>query len=323
MPTLHLPVPGQPHAIVEAAGEAGLDELDTALVVDLYKRHGALLFRGFGADVAQFRGFSRRFSSTAVVNESPGRIPIDPEAHIQSVDGGTGPFALHPELSREPWKPDVAIFCCLSAPTLGGQTTICDGIALVREMPEAVRDALARRRLLYVNSAGPEVLAFWLGTPQPSDAELAAPPATCPYRFSRAPNGQIVRWFTRRALHRPMFSDERAFGNFLLFSRFTRGRGDRPLLEDGSRVPEEWLQAIKAAGDRLTVEIGWQAGDVAMLDNSRFMHGRTAIIDPGERMIATYFGYLNFAIPDAEEPPNALWRQRDFEPPRSPQLRPR
>ena len=133
------------------------------------------------------------------------------------------------------------------------------------------------------------------------------------------PDGKLVRWFMRPALHKPMFSDERAFGNFLLFSRFVHGRGDHPLLDDGRPVPEPWLQTIKAAGDRLTAEIGWQAGDVAMLDNSRFMHGRTAIIDPGERLIATYFGYLNFATPDAEEPPNALWRQRDFEPPRRPQ----
>ena len=318
MPTVHLPGPGQPHVIVEAAGEAQLSDVDAGLVVDLYKQHGALLFRGFGADVAQFRAFSRQFSSTAVINESPGRTPIDPQANIQSVDGGTGPFALHPELSREPWKPDVAMFCCLSAPSRGGQTTICDGVALAREMPEPVRSALESRRLLYLNPAWPELLDYWLGTPNPTDAQLSAPPPSCPYRFQRMPNGQVARGFTRPALHKPMFTDAPAFGNFLLFARFTRGVSDYPLLDNGHPVPEAWLQAVKATGDRLMVEIGWQAGDVVMLDNSRFMHGRTAIIDSGERLIATYFGYLNFAIPDAEEPVNAIWRRQDFEPPRPP-----
>ena len=55
-----------------------------------------------------------------------------------------------------------------------------------------------------------------------------------------------------------------------------------------------------------------------MLDNTRFMHGRTAITDPGERLIATFFGYLNFALPDPEEPADAPWRRADFYPPGPP-----
>lgn len=318
MPTIRLPQPGQPHVVIEAAGEAALADLDRAAIIDLYKAHGALLFRGFGADVPQFRGFARSFCSTGVVNESPGRQPLDPQANIHTVDGGTGAFALHPELSREPWKPDVAFFGCLSAPSRGGQTVICDGVALVREMPEAVRRALEPRRLLYIKPVWPELLRYWLGTPNPSDAQLGAPPAACPYSFHRLPDGRIVRVFTRPALHKPMFIDAPAFGNFLLFARFNNGRPDHPVLDDGHPVPEAWLQAIKATGDRLAVPVGWQQGDVLMLDNTRFMHGRTAIIDPGERLIATFFGYLDFAIPDPEEPANAIWRQQDFEPPLPP-----
>ena len=55
-----------------------------------------------------------------------------------------------------------------------------------------------------------------------------------------------------------------------------------------------------------------------MLDNTRFMHGRTAIADVSERLIATFFGYLAFAMPDPEEPPKALWRQANFSPPLPP-----
>jgi hypothetical protein len=58
-----------------------------------------------------------------------------------------------------------------------------------------------------------------------------------------------------------------------------------------------------------------------MLDNTRFMHGRTAIEDPGERLIMTFFGYLDFAIPDPEEPPDPIWRRRDFCPPFPPHRR--
>ena len=326
MPRVTLPEPGRPYALVEPAGdrggERGLDGIERAAIVALYQAHGALLLRGFGADLAAFGAFARRLCRTAVVNESPGREPLDAAAGIHSVDAGTGPFPLHPELAREPWKPDAAFFGCLAAPRHGGATTICDGIALVRALPEPVRAGLAGRRLVHVMRTWPALLAYWLGTPEPDDATLAAPPPGCPYRFARLPDGRIARHFSRPALHRPMFAEGPAFGSFLLFARFHNGRGDFPVLDDLRPVPEAWLQALRAAGEATQVEIAWEAGDVLMLDNTRFLHGRTAILAPGERRIATYFGYLDFALPDPEDPPDPVWRREDFEPPRPPVIPP-
>jgi hypothetical protein len=321
MAIVHLPRPGQPHVLVEAAGERSILDLDAEAIIRLYKERGALLFRGFGADAAQFREFAWKFCSTAVFNESPGRQPIEPEYNIHTVDGGVREFSLHPELSREPWKPDIAMFACFSAPSRGGETVICDGVDLVRHLPDAVRQGLAGRRLLHIKPTWPSLLEYWLGTPEPSDAQMAAPPPDCPFTFHRV-HGDIVRVFTRPALHKPMFIDAAAFGNFLLFARFNLGRPDYPVLDDGHPVPEAWLQAIKATGDRLKVPVVWQPGDVVMLDNTRFLHGRNAILDPGERLIATFFGYVKFALPDADEPDDARWRKPGFRhpsPPREPQ----
>lgn len=320
MARIQLPKPGRPAVIVEAEGEGGLDQLDRDTVINLYKAHGAILFRGFGPGLEQFGSFARLFCSSAAHNESPGRELLDPAQRIQSVNGGDMPFALHPELSREPWKPDVAFFGCISAPQAGGETTICDGIELVRALPDEVRQGLEGRRLIYFMPTWPGLFEFWLGTPEPSDTLLANPPATCPYRFARMPDGSVARYFTRPALHRPMFAAEPAFGNFLLFARFNNNRGDFPLLDDLHPVPEAWLQAIRRTGDELSQAIAWREGDVLMLDNTRFMHGRRAIHDAGERRIATFFGYLEFAEPDSEEPPEAPWRRGDFVPPRSPML---
>jgi hypothetical protein len=314
---VHLPRPGQPHVVVERDGDADILATDRDTIVGLYKAHGALLFRGFDTDVPRFRQFARRFCSTSVMNESPGRQPLEPEHNILTVDGGVGAFNLHPELSREPWKPDAAFFGCMSPPSEGGATTICDGVAVARALPPAVRAGLEHRRLLYIKPTWPALLHYWLGTPDPSDAELAAPPPACPYFFRRI-DGEVLRIFTRPALHRPMFADAPAFGNFLLFARFNNGRPDHPVLDDGHPVPEAWLQAIKATADSLAVPVAWRKGDVLMLDNTRFMHGRTAILDARERLIATFFGYVDFARPDPEEPADAIWRREDFQPPLPP-----
>ncbi|WP_423142969.1 TauD/TfdA family dioxygenase [Parablastomonas sp. CN1-191] len=309
------PRPERPFARIEADAGETLAALDKAFVVAAYRTHGALLFTGFGVDAGALRGLADRLCRTAVINDSPGRDAIDAAGQIFTVNRGQDAFALHPELSREPWKPDAAFFACLTPPDGEGATTVCDGVALARALPADVRAGLERRRLVYPAPTWPGLFAYWLGTPEPSDALLANPPASCPYRFARGADGSVFRYFTRPALHRPMFADGPAFGNFLLFARFTNGRGDFPLLDDMTPVPEEWLQAIKAAGDALTARVEWQRGDLLVLDNTRFMHGRTAIANPAIRLIATRFGYLDFARPDPEEPADPVWRREDFVPP--------
>lgn len=314
------PGPDRPYALVESSGTEGMLDVDTAEATALFKQHGALLFRGFGADVPAFRNFAKQFCTTSVLNESPGRSPLDPANNVYSVDGGNDAFPLHPELSREPWRPDAAFFGCIVPPAVGGETTICDGVELVRLLPDAVREGLQGRRLIYFLRTWPELLHYWLGTADPDDAQLAVVPPSCPYLFRRI-EGRVMRAFSRPALYRPIFSSELAFGNFLLFARYHNGRRDFPVLDDGRPVPDHWMDAIKAVSDRITVPIRWQKGDVLMLDNSRFMHGRTAIPDKSDRMIATYFGYLEFAPPDPEEPSDPVWRREDFRPPIHPAIR--
>ena len=316
MAKFHPPEPGRPLVVVEPTHEATVLDLDRAELIAQYKAHGALVYSGFDVTLDQFPAFARRFCTTSVVNESPGRELLDPVSATYAVNGGTEAFALHPELSREPWKPDLALFACLSAPSAGGITTLCDGVALASALPDEVRRGLAGRRLVYANPTWPVLLEFWLGTAEPDDALLREPPRDCPYQFVRMKDGRIARLFSRPALHRPMFTDAPAFGNFLLFARFNNNRSDFPLLDDFQPVPEAWLQAIRETGDRLAVGVQWQKGDLLMLDNTRFMHGRTAVEDPAERKIATYFGYVSFAIPDPDEPADAIWRRTDFIPPR-------
>ena len=87
-----------------------------------------------------------------------------------------------------------------------------------------------------------------------------------------------------------------------------------PLLED-QRFPDEMVDTIRSVARKLTYSHRWQRGDVLLLDNSRFMHGRKAIVDAGERRIATYFGYLKGIDRREGEPENPIWRRECFVPP--------
>ena len=86
MPNVQLPEPGRPHVLLEPAGEQRIADVDSSLIIELHKAHGALLFRGFGAGVPEFGAFTGAFCPTHVANQSTGRMPIDPEHNIRSVD---------------------------------------------------------------------------------------------------------------------------------------------------------------------------------------------------------------------------------------------
>ncbi|MDF7774467.1 TauD/TfdA family dioxygenase [Sphingomonas sp. AOB5] len=311
---IRAPEHGSALAIGDATGAGSLADVPMAAVEAALKTHGAVLIRGFAPDVAAFRAFSDPFCSSWVMNEAPNRDLIDPEHNIQSVDRGGDPFSLHSEMSRAPWRPDICFFYCVRAPSSGGETTICDGREIVRALPAEVRDGLLRQRFLYMRNVSTRVLEFWLGTETPSAEQLANPPAACPFRFIRRENG-VVSVFTRPALPGSLFGDEPVLANFLLFAREMHRNLDYPLLANGRRVPDEWVAAIQETSRKLTQAVCWQDGDLLLLDNSRFMHGRARVLDTDERVIASRFGYLKGVSGDPEGPADPIWRRGAFVPP--------
>lgn len=306
------PNPERPLALVEGSGR--LTDIDTAQVESLFRDYGALMLRGFDRDPADFESFAQRLCPTSVFNESPGRTALDEGSALQTVNLGADAFPLHPELSREPWRPDACLFYCMEPDSEGGQTTVCDGTAIVDRLPAEIRNAMMDRRLFYMRPASPKALRYWLGTEFPTDDQLANPPSGCPYWFRRA-GPRIVRGFARPLLHRPNFTDRLAFGNFLLFARDYMRVSNVPVLDTGEPVPDRWMQAVREAAAPITYEIPWTSGDLVVIDNSRFMHGRRAIRDAANRRIASYFGYVSFAPPSPYEPVDPIWRRETFHPP--------
>ena len=284
-----------------------MSELNNEEIKDIYKVHGALLFRGFELNSDELAAIARRFCTHSVLNRSPGRATIAQASGIQYVDPGLRPFPLHPEMSLLPWKPDICWFGCLNPPTMGGETTICDGIEIVDLLPPDIFNAYASRHLMYVTKAEKSSLRFWLGTEEPSDEELATPPKDCPFSYAR-PGRSVLEIFTTPALHRPMFSNRLAWGNFLFFGRYGQGLRNFPTFADGTEVSDELVDAVKQVADKLERPIKWRKNDLLMLDNTRFLHGRREIARVDKRLIMSCFGYLNFARPGEEEPLNAKWR---------------
>jgi alpha-ketoglutarate-dependent taurine dioxygenase len=304
-----------PLAAVPGNG-APLEHADPAAIRELTERHGAVLLHGFATTIEGFAALGRALCSASVFNESPHRELLGEETRVQSVNLGADPFPLHPEMAREPWRPDLAMFACIEPPGIGGQTNVCDGIAIAERLPAGLRQSLEDRQLFYIRPASPELLRYWLGTDAPGDDQLENPPESCPYWFRRSARG-IVRGFSRPVLEPTLFQQRPAFANFLLFARDYLRINHIPLLE-GKAFDDDSVDAIRSTARSLTYGHRWTRGDVIVLDNSRFMHGRKAIADANERRIATYFGYLKGIDRRPGEPPDPIWRRETFVPPEKP-----
>ena len=58
-------------------------------------------------------------------------------------------------------------------------------------------------------------------------------------------------------------------------------------MASGKAIPEKFIDEIKQVSDDITVDHSWQQGDVVMVDNIRFMHGRRAFEKGDPRDILT------------------------------------
>jgi alpha-ketoglutarate-dependent taurine dioxygenase len=297
------------HLTVSADSGESLEELPTQKVIDDFRRHGAILFRGFEYDLPSLSRFTARYCSRFVRNESGRRHRVSTDGTTQTVNLGREAFALHPEMSRVPWRPDIAWFACVRAPREGGETLICDGAAVAEGLSGRTRALLAQRQVMYREETPLSAFTDWLGIPPPDDDALALINADSPFVFERQ-GEQIFRRFCRPFLHRPLFDDRLVFGNFLLFARFMLNTRAFPTFEDGSVIPDEIVEQIKLVSDRLTVAHGWHPGDLLMLDNSRFLHGRNPVPEPAQREIWTQFGFAGF-LQDDDPRIAEPWRYTD------------
>ena len=299
--------------VISPENDEAINQVAPHLVENFYKKYGVVLLRGFKVDVDDFRLFTSQLCSSSVFNESGDRELIDASHNIQTVNLGKAAFALHPELAREPWKPDACFFTCMQAPHEGGETLVCDGVELFATLPAAIKETLSGKDFRYTSVAQPDELAYWLGTENPTVTELQKNRSgQCPFVFfPNLETKKIMRSFKVPAFHRTMFGNELAFGSFLLFARFNKRDTQFPTYGDFTEIPQDLVNHIQSAAQGIQVPVKWEEGDLLLIDNTRFMHGRNKVIDTSERKILSHFGFMRCAD-IAESEKKLPWRTEQW-----------
>lgn len=260
-------------------------------------QHGALLLRGFPASTAhELARFVRLFSGKELKNYVGGaspRIKICDGVYTSTEYSQQITLALHNELSYTYQWPEHLFFCCVTPAAKGGETSVGDSRAILKNIDPEVLRQFKSKKICYVrNLCNGQGSGFsWQDAFETTDRKVVESyclrggidfrwredgglrlaevrPAT-----ERHPLTNEEVWFNQADGFHPSTLDRATYDalvyeikeeDFRLNSYF----GDSTALDTGA------LAHIREVIRRETVPVTWQAGDILILDNMLAAHGR-------------------------------------------------
>jgi alpha-ketoglutarate-dependent taurine dioxygenase len=278
--------------MIQAASGQTLRQLPSERVIELFQHAGLLVFRNFGATLEDFSDFTRQFTAQFVIHRNSSRRQIGQDPTIQTVFTDRGALPFHGEMYYVPARsncnsrPDILWFYCIQPGRNLGETIFCDGIQVWESLSQDARDCFERHRLRYRHRTPSSV---WRSlSPEPSSFldNLARVPGVTNCRVEAS--GDLQWDYVTPAAQKTKYTDRIAFVNSLL----PPSDAYEVTFEDGSYVPQELRRHVLRTTERLCVPIHWQELDVAMVDNTRCMHGRYS--NDEDRKIVVRMSIANF-----------------------------
>jgi alpha-ketoglutarate-dependent taurine dioxygenase len=272
-----------------APGGADILALDRDQIVEAFRNSGLVSFDGFALDLDVFREFTTQFANRFVTEYNPlerhylGDGTMTVQYHYEGIPLH-GEMAYLPRVSPQLAPPDILWFYCARPAREHGETLLCDGEKVVEKLSESTRRLFNEKRIKYRLVTSPEVWRAAAGVSEPHEAEhiLRRIEGVVGWSFDR---DGTLRWdYATHAIRPSRFSKRPAFVNSVVCIG--------PSFEDGTDIPSGIITEIKSVTGRLAVPFPWRGGELMMLDNTRFLHGRSSNDD--QRLIYVRMSLANF-----------------------------
>lgn len=256
--------------------------------------HGALLFRGFSVqNVADFDGFVGAIGSERLdyVYGSTPRTSLGDRIFTATEYPPAQEIPLHNENAYQLEWPLQLALCCLTAATSGGETPIADMHSVTAAIGTALLERLEARRVRYVRHYHPLVDVPWQKVFKTDDRAVVESYCDLHQITYDWLDGDILcttQVSQGTAIH-PVTRERVFFNQAHLFHSSSVGdAGAKALLKvfganrlprqtyygDGGEFTADELTAMRTAFQRASLTFPWMAGDILLLDNMQFAHGR-------------------------------------------------
>ena len=271
-----------------------LDGPSKTVVSDLINVHGFVLFRGY--DIKSDSDFHRFIESFGLDNFKYADSFSNAVRHNRTERVFTANEAppnveifLHHEMAQTLTFPGALFFFCEKAAESGGATPVCRSdltlktleaenpafVAKLRKVGVKYRNSMPSEANLESGQGRSWKDTLTVGTAQEAEDKLS----TLGYRFNWLDDGGL-------SVQTPALAavDHFGRGKDVFFNQLVAAaagwavaaddKEPRLCFGDDSPMRQEDLADAISAAYRHTVDLSWQTGDVALLDNLKVMHGR-------------------------------------------------
>lgn len=265
------------------------DEVDARLI-----ETGTVLFRGF--DIVSpddfhyaVEGYGEPGFTYADSLSNAVRVNLTSRVFTANEAPADVSIYLHHEMAQTPYYPGKLFFSCMIAPETGGATPICRSDIVFEQLTKAEPDLVAALRLQGVRYSNTMPAIddpnsgqgrSWRSTLS-RDTKAAAEARLDELGYNYVWNADETLRVTSPALPaiRELPDGSESFFNQLIaaFRGWKDSRNDPSksvTLGNGEPLDVRALQTAIHIADEVSYDLNWQAGDVALLDNYRVMHGR-------------------------------------------------
>jgi alpha-ketoglutarate-dependent taurine dioxygenase len=305
-----LDVPGSLPAVVQsaAAGARLEDWLPSNLtaVREYLTASGGVLLRGFGvATVEEFEQIMRLVAGDLLdysYRSSP-RTLLSGKIYTSTEYPADQSIPFHNEHSYDSNWPMKIGFCCLTAPTAGGETPIADSRRVFERIDPAIRTRFAGKQVMYVRNYREGLDLSWQNVFQTSDksgVEAYCRAAGIDVEW-KAGGGLRTRQVCQAVATHPITGETVWFNQAHLFHVSNLPDAVREqMLEifgedelprntyygDGTAIDDDVLREIRDAYRQESVVFPWRQGDVLILDNMLVAHARNPFAGPRKIVVA-------------------------------------
>ncbi len=210
----------------------------------------------------------------------------------------------HTEQTYKPCRPPhLCFFQCVVPPDeLGGETTLVDGHTFLDALSTAIRGRFERHGITYEMRWSKERWSreFGVATPSELDAYLE-PRRGVEYRIDR---DVLHMRYTTTAITKSVFSGLESFAPNLLshlpsvthpsyrHQHTYSNPTNQVYFGDGAPIEQDVIHELIDIVGRIGTAHRWQAGDLLVVDNTRFLHGRRMTVRSTKRVMVSRFGLL-------------------------------
>jgi natural product biosynthesis luciferase-like monooxygenase protein len=296
--------PGVEHLDLAEWGRGNREYVESEL-----RKHGAILFRGFGeGSIEEFERFA-----LSLCDELFGEYGDLPREEVAGKIYGSTPYPpdqailMHNESSQMHCWPLKIWFYCLTPAAEGGETPVVDCREVYRLLDPTLRARFAEQGLVYVRNFTDGLDVSWQSffrTTERAEVERLCRLMGMEFEWKadhglrtrkRSPavarhpkTGETVFFNQLQAHHDSCLEPDLRRSLLALFGR--EGLPRNVYYGDGSPIEDAVVEEIREVYARAAVSFPWRRGDILMLDNMLSAHGRNSF--RGARKIMVTMGEM-------------------------------